>query len=212
MRACIWISAMLLVAATPRFAAGQWRGESVFESAAVAVQQSERGWVDRYGGVVVVAALGGALLAAGAAAKGPATAGTLGGLGGFALGFVPGAALAIASGGQPIIECADCDAGLQGGLIGGYIGMALLTPYLVHRKSGQEGSLGAAYQRSAAIAGVGLATMFWGIAMEDRSFGGTSAPSAASFLLTPVLQVVSAVHTERRTAARSRQSAAAAAR
>jgi hypothetical protein len=198
MRACVWIGAMLLMIVTPQFAAGQ------SGIAAVAVQESDGGWVDRYGGVAVVASLGGALVVAGAAAKGPVAAGTIGGLGGFALGFAPGAAIAIATGARPIIECADCDAGLQAGLVGGYIGMALLTPYLVHRKSGREGSLGAAYQRSAAIAGAGLATMFWGISMEDRSFGGTSAPSAASFLLTPVLQVVSAVRTEKRTVSRSR--------
>jgi hypothetical protein len=213
MRDPAWIPALALLAllaAAPTQAHGQWRGESAFAApahASVAAQADGAG--DEYHGVIAVAAIAGVLLAGGAAAKSPTTAGAVGGLGGFLLGFVPGAALAIAAGGQPIIECADCDAGLQGGLIGGYIGMALLTPYFVHRKSGGEGSLGAAYQRSAAIAGVGLATMFWGIAMEDRSFGGTSAPSAASFLLTPVAQVLSAVHTERRTAAQARRGGAA---
>lgn len=133
--------------------------------------------------------------------SGLAAAGALGAVGGLALGFVPGAL--IGAGGTPIIDCADCDAGLQAGLIGGYIGMALLTPLAVHLRNGRRGSLGPAWGRSGLIAGGGLSLMFVGIATE----WGTEALSApalswVSLVVTPAALVLSAVQTERSTAER----------
>jgi hypothetical protein len=133
--------------------------------------------------------------------SGLAAAGALGAVGGLALGFVPGALMG--AGGTPIVDCADCDAGLQAGLVGGYIGMALLTPLAVHLRNDRRGSLGPAWGRSGLIAGAGLSLMFVGIATE----WGTEALSApalswVSLVVTPAALVLSAVQTERSTADR----------
>jgi hypothetical protein len=133
--------------------------------------------------------------------SGLATAGALGAVGGLAIGFVPGALLG--AGGRPIIDCADCDAGLQAGLVGGYIGMALLTPLAVHFRNDRQGSLGPAWGRSGLIAGAGVTLMFVGIATEWGS-EALSAPALSwvSLVVTPAALVLSAVQAERSSAER----------
>ncbi len=104
---------------------------------------------------------------------------------GFLVGALPGVKLGLVAG-VPPVACPDCRADMQYMLIGGFLGMALLTPLAVHLLSQQRVGRASAYLRSIVISAVGLGVLFLGIAAQLPFLQGIA------FLFTPLALVASA--------------------
>jgi hypothetical protein len=119
----------------------------------------------------------------------------LGGAAGAAVGMVSFGLIGALVGGNSCGHVGDPGScrGMENGLWGAAVGYTVGIPTGVHLANGRAGSLGPSLLTSAAIAGAGIAIGF-GI--------GTDQSIAVAALSAPIVQMVSSVIIERRTARR----------